>query len=89
MTSLILMLLFLSSSPASTLLPVTVEQANFEPSSCSSFQPQENELSTVRRLDHEDRASGRLAQLTPTEHLRRAFVYLTNRAFMEALAVAR
>src|SRR3989440_932167 len=84
MTSLILLVLVLSSSTSSALSSDTAAPANFEPSSFSSFQPQENELSTVRRLDHEDRASGRLAQLTPTEHLRRAFVYLTNRAFMEA-----
>lgn len=84
MTSLILLILALASPHASTLATVTVEPADFEPSSFSSFQPQDNELSVVRRLDREDRASGQLTQLTPTEHIRRAFVYLNNRAFTEA-----
>ncbi|MDT5062152.1 MAG: soluble lytic murein transglycosylase [Acidobacteriota bacterium] len=39
----------------------------------------------MRRLDREGRtADGLLPQLTPAEHLRRAGVYLTNRAFAEA-----
>ena len=51
----------------------------------SSLEPQDNELGNVRRLDRETRgADGKLAQLTPAEHVRRAGVYLTNRAFREA-----
>jgi soluble lytic murein transglycosylase-like protein len=46
---------------------------------------QDNELATARRLDREGRtADGHLPQLTPAEHLRRAGIYLTNRAFPEA-----
>ena len=54
----------------------------------SSFPgPQDNELAAVRRLDREGRgADGRLAQLSPAEHVRRAGVYLSNRAFAEARA---
>jgi soluble lytic murein transglycosylase len=61
-------------------------QAHPGAASVSSFlQPQDNELGNVRRLDREGRgADGRLAQLTPTEHIRRAGVYLGNRAFREA-----
>lgn len=50
-----------------------------------SLSAQDNELDNVRRLDRETRgADGRLAQLTPAEHIRRGGVYLTNRAFREA-----
>jgi soluble lytic murein transglycosylase len=53
----------------------------------TAFQPQEGELSNVRSLDRAGRdANGRLPQLTPAEHIRRAGVYLTNRAFAEARA---
>jgi soluble lytic murein transglycosylase len=49
------------------------------------YQSQDNELGSVRSLDRAGRgADGRLAQLTPAEHMRRAGVYLTNRAFSEA-----
>jgi soluble lytic murein transglycosylase len=42
-------------------------------------------LSNARRLDREGRAlDGQLAQLTPTEHMRRAAAYHANRAFDEA-----
>lgn len=44
-------------------------------------------LLSVRSLDRAGRtADGRLAQLSPAEHLRRANLYLTNRAFAEARA---
>ncbi len=44
-------------------------------------------LASVRGLDRAGRtADGRLAQLSPAEHLRRANLYLTNRAFAEARA---
>jgi soluble lytic murein transglycosylase len=49
------------------------------------YQTQENELGSVRGMDRAGRgADGKLAQLTPAEHIRRAGVYLTNRAFTEA-----
>lgn len=42
-------------------------------------------LATVRRLDSAERgADGKLAPLTPEEHMRRAAIYLANRAFNEA-----
>jgi soluble lytic murein transglycosylase-like protein len=44
-------------------------------------------LASVRSLDRAGRtASGGLAQLSPAEHLRRAGIYMTNRAFAEARA---
>jgi soluble lytic murein transglycosylase len=46
---------------------------------------QDGALATVRRLDREERGpGGKLAQLTVTEHLRRAKIYMDNRAFAEA-----
>ena len=45
----------------------------------------ETALAAVRRSDAADRdAQGKLKKLTPTEHMRRAGVYLGNRAFAEA-----
>ena len=42
-------------------------------------------LSAVRRTDNESRdANNKLQRLSPAEHLRRANVYMTNRAFEEA-----
>ncbi len=44
-------------------------------------------LASIRSLDRAGRTpDGRLAQLSPAEHLRRANLYLTNRAFAEARA---
>jgi soluble lytic murein transglycosylase len=53
-----------------------------------SRTPQDDEaLATVRGLDRAGRtANGELAQLSPAEHLRRASLYMTNRAFAEARA---
>lgn len=48
---------------------------------------QDGALSTVRRLDREERGpDGKPGQLTVTEHLRRAKIYMDNRAFAEARA---
>ena len=45
----------------------------------------ETTLAAVRRSDAADRdASGKLTKLTPAEHMRRAAVYLSVRAFAEA-----
>lgn len=53
--------------------------------SSSNNGEQDDALATVRRLDREGRAAdGKLAQLTEAEHLRRAKVYMDNRAFDEA-----
>jgi soluble lytic murein transglycosylase len=51
----------------------------------ASIQLRDTELAHVRRLDREGRgADGKLIQLSSAEHLRRANVYMTNRAFAEA-----
>jgi soluble lytic murein transglycosylase len=42
-------------------------------------------LANARRLDHQSRqADGSLPNMTPQEHMRRAAIYLANRAFAEA-----
>lgn len=47
----------------------------------------DDDLTSVRRDDRAGRtADGKLAQLSPAEHLRRANLYQTNRAFLEARA---
>jgi soluble lytic murein transglycosylase-like protein len=51
------------------------------------FQNDDAALASVRSLDRAGRSpDGALAQLSPAEHLRRANVYMTNRAFEEARA---
>ncbi len=86
MVYIISLILVSSSLTASAFVPVPFEQANLRAVSFPSpLQPQDNELANVRRLDREGRgADRRLAQLTPPEHVRRAGVYLSNRAFTEA-----
>jgi soluble lytic murein transglycosylase-like protein len=86
MASIILLITAWSFTAVSIFLPVKVERAGGAIALPSSFfQLQDNELSTVRRLDREGRtANGQLPQLTPAEHIRRAGIYLTNRAFAEA-----
>ncbi len=87
MVHLISLILVCSSLTAPAFVPVTFEQAKSlgAASFPSSLQPQDNELANVRRLDREGRgADRRLGQLSPAEHVRRAGVYLTNRAFAEA-----
>jgi soluble lytic murein transglycosylase len=50
-----------------------------------SSQAQDDGLASTRRLDREGRSSeGKLAQLSVAEHLRRAKIYMDNRAFAEA-----
>lgn len=57
-------------------LPTTAKQA-----------ASETTLAAVRRSDAADRdAQGKLRKLTPTEHMRRAAIYLSVRAFAEARA---
>src|SRR5215475_8336859 len=44
-------------------------------------------LASIRRSDRESRDTGnKLSRLTPAEHLRRANIYMSNRAFEEARA---
>ncbi|HEX8000180.1 MAG TPA: transglycosylase SLT domain-containing protein [Pyrinomonadaceae bacterium] len=65
-----------------TIAPAQPSQASL---SSMHLQPQDAALSTVRRLDREERgADRRLPQLSVSEHLRRAKVYMDNRAFTEA-----
>lgn len=53
--------------------------------SSSDAQTADDALAMVRALDRTERTSdGRLAPLNPQEHLRRAGIYMTNRAFPEA-----
>src|ERR1044071_3710001 len=86
MVHLISLILVCSSLTASAFAPVPFARANLQAASFPlSLQPQDNELANVRRLDREGRgADRRLAQLPAAEHVRRAGVYLTNRAFAEA-----
>jgi soluble lytic murein transglycosylase len=86
--SLILFSTTLIASSFSPFAPIPPGQAHLGSFSFSStLQSQEGELSSVRSLDREGRdADGRPAQLTPAEHIRRAGVYMTNRAFAEARA---
>ena len=49
--------------------------------------PSETALAAVRRSDASTRdANGNISKLTPAEHMRRAGIYLVNRAFAEARA---
>jgi soluble lytic murein transglycosylase len=88
MASIISIVLVWSAFALSAFAPVPSGPAYSETASFPSLlQPQDNELGNVRRLDREGRsADGKLGQLSPAEHLRRANVYLTNRAFAEARA---
>ena len=87
MASIILLILACSFTVVSIFTPADAWRASGASAISSStfFQLQDNELDTVRRLDREGRtADGHLPQLSPAEHLRRAGIYLTNRAFAEA-----
>jgi soluble lytic murein transglycosylase len=57
------------------------------PGAQASAAQDDDVLASVRSLDRAGRtADGKLAQLSPAEHLRRANLYMTNRAFAEARA---
>jgi soluble lytic murein transglycosylase len=81
-----LFLVSVSLAASSHLSPVSYGPVN--PGSPSmAYEFQEGELGNIRSLDREGRgADGKLAQLSPTEHIRRAGIYLENRAFAEARA---
>ena len=58
-----------------------------EPFALSPEDQTEDALNNVRRADESSRAEGGgVARLTPTEHMRRAAIYHSNRAFEEARA---
>ncbi len=86
MTAIVSLIIVCSSLAASAFPPLAFGRANLKAAPLSApLQPQDNELANVRRLDREGRgADRRLAQLSPAEHVRRAGVYLSNRAFAEA-----
>ena len=73
--ALVLSALAASSLPPAGLVQANIARANFS----STLEPQDSELSEVRRLDRE-----RSTELTAAEHVRRGGVYLKNRAFAEA-----
>ncbi|HEX8921759.1 MAG TPA: tetratricopeptide repeat protein, partial [Pyrinomonadaceae bacterium] len=85
MASILSFILVLAALAASATAPASLRQTNIGAASFSSLQPQDNELGNVRRLDREARgADGQFSQLTAAEHIRRAGVYMANRAFREA-----
>jgi soluble lytic murein transglycosylase len=66
---------------------VSIVAANRSSSFAIKQSASETALASVRRSDASDRdAQGKLRKLTQTEHMRRAAVYLNNRAFAEARA---
>lgn len=88
MTSIILISIVWAVTSSTTIEHLSVEPGWNGPISISrSFDWQDNELSVVRSLDREGRtADGKPAELSPQEHIRRAGVYMANRAFAEARA---
>ena len=64
-------------------LPAAAANRTYSPRANQSAS--ETTLAAVRRSDAADRdAQGKLRKLTPTEHMRRAAIYLSVRAFAEA-----
>lgn len=73
---------FFSILPIAHAKPALARQA---PQPLAAVQAQDDALATVRRLDRVGRGpDGKLAQLSEAEHLRRAKIYMDNRAFVEA-----
>src|SRR2546423_12160304 len=71
------------------LTPASLGWREVLPAIFPGFQTQSDDaqLASVRSMDRVDRSpDGRLAQLSPAEHLRRADIYMNNRAFDEARA---
>ena len=83
-----LFLLLSSSDKLSDVRPVASwEQAYSSILRRTTDQRSDTELAEVRRLDAGSRGpDGKLPELSVAEHLRRANVYMTNRAFAEARA---
>lgn len=89
MSLIIALLLLLNSGDAlSTTRPnIARGEAFAAVTSAAGSQLRDDELASVRRLDRESRGvDGKPSQLSVAEHLRRANVYMTNRAFAEARA---
>ena len=87
LSSLFLIYVLSTAPSGSDRVEARAVELNAEPVSAISSEAQADDgaLGMVRALDRTGRTSdGRLAQLPPQEHLRRAGIYLTNRAFAEA-----
>lgn len=83
----LLLIYVLSSAPVDmgTTAGLVIEAPVALATVSSEAQAVDDALGMVRALDRTGRTSdGRLAQLSPQEHLRRAGIYMTNRAFAEA-----
>lgn len=81
LSTIAIVLSLLTNLPVAPQPPGTASTALSLPAS----QAGDEALATVRRLDREGRGPERkLAQLSPVEHLRRAKIYMDNRAFVEA-----
>lgn len=89
MTFFALFVLMCSASLALATAPFPVERLRGAAFLFTVFQTQSDDaaLASVRSMDRTGRDSdGRLAQLSSAEHLRRATIYMNNRAFDEARA---
>lgn len=72
-------------SDAAEVRAVVEAPVEFALASSPEAQAADDALGMVRALDRTGRTSdGQVAQLPPPEHLRRASIYMTNRAFAEA-----
>ncbi len=67
----------------SLIFPASLFAARVSPATGNPQSAPDNTLAAIRRTEARD-AAGKLARSTPAEHLRRANVYMTNRAFEEA-----
>ena len=75
-----------NANRASAVAPDALLLSAAEPIALSPEDQTEDALNNVRRADESARAGGGggVAQLTPAEHMRRAAIYHSNRAFEEA-----
>lgn len=87
MSIIISLLLLLNSGDNVTNLRASFEHGEAYASVIprTNVQLRDDDLTQIRRLDTESRGpDGKLIQLTVAEHLRRAGIYMSNRAFVEA-----
>jgi soluble lytic murein transglycosylase-like protein len=88
--SSVILLFIWSSGPTFAIAPAHSSNGSKAASSfinSSSHLQRDNSLEAVRRADRAERgADGKLGQLSAVEHLRRANLYMSNRAFEEARA---
>lgn len=89
MSIIISLLLLLNTGDKVTALRPSIEHGEAYTSviRMPAIQLRDDDLAEVRRLDAESRRTdGKLMQLSVAEHLRRANIYMSNRAFAEARA---